>query len=282
MDTSIENLEQDMQHAETMIQGLQDTVSGSEGMNLTEAQHYLHGVLYANGVSSLNVHGNEGVVDTIKKGLLKIWETIKAAVKRLWDFLFGNNKAQKDIDDVKKKSEQTLKEPEKAIEVNEEKREAFAKHLEALAEEYGQFNEKYGKVYLGADALEVLISATELTNAENDLKFIAKQVRETTTLSKVKDTNRLISKFLGKMSENFKNMKSTSQEAETKIKKLEGEIKALTEKNGESEKEALKASLAKVQKTVSYVNATAKLEISTLKKLESLVDDNLRLFGVKE
>lgn len=78
------------EHAETMIEGILDTVQGNESYQggLTRAQQYLTAVLGCEGIIFDERHGTEGMVDKIKAGFHKAWEAVKRAFKLIWSFFF--------------------------------------------------------------------------------------------------------------------------------------------------------------------------------------------------
>lgn len=87
----------DVEHIDTVMDGIIDTVSGTEG--LTHAQRYLAGALYASGaVSYSQYHGSEGVMDTIKGGLKKAWDYIVKMFKQIWGFFFKSKGKQEAAD----------------------------------------------------------------------------------------------------------------------------------------------------------------------------------------
>jgi hypothetical protein len=108
----------DPSHVEKVMTGFIDTVTGSEGMNLTAAQRYVHGVMYAAGLESGldEITGNEegGLFGTIGKGISKMWEYIQKMFKSLWEFLFGKPAAEKDA-----KIKATVAEAEVAVKAME-------------------------------------------------------------------------------------------------------------------------------------------------------------------
>ncbi|EJI5696430.1 hypothetical protein NFI00_000133 [Salmonella enterica] len=91
----------DAEHLETVMDGIIDTVQGTEGHGLTHAQQYLNGTLYAAGmISAHTYHGTEGVLDDIKKGFLKAWEYVTKAVKAIFQVFF-KTEAKKDAASAK-------------------------------------------------------------------------------------------------------------------------------------------------------------------------------------
>lgn len=78
------------EHVNAIMDGVIDTVSGSEGYGLTHAQHYLHGALFASGmIGGRDYHGNEGILDSIKNGLQKAWEYVTGMVKKVFTYFFS-------------------------------------------------------------------------------------------------------------------------------------------------------------------------------------------------
>lgn len=91
------------EHIATVVDGIADTVGGTEGLALTHSQHYLQGVMYANGmISTTHYHGSEGVVDSIKAGLKKAWDYLVNMVKKVFGYLFGSKKKEEQIKDIEK------------------------------------------------------------------------------------------------------------------------------------------------------------------------------------
>lgn len=83
------NVEEQMEHITTMVEGAESFLLG-DGSNLSRAQEYLHGVLYAQSEVPQLRDGNEGkIMDSIKKAATKVWETLMSALKAIKDFFFG-------------------------------------------------------------------------------------------------------------------------------------------------------------------------------------------------
>lgn len=108
------------EHVEMVFDGLIDTVVGTEGMNLTNAQIYLNGVMAANGLLTTQQRaGNEGIFSTIGEGIQKVWEYIKSLFKKI----FGGDKKKnaetqtKKLEDKIEKTEEKLKNAEKPPEI---------------------------------------------------------------------------------------------------------------------------------------------------------------------
>ena len=98
--------ESDADHASLLTEGFNDSFNGSESVNLTYAQKYLNGVLYANDIIRHDLAGMESAWETVKTGIAKTWKVVKEAIKKLWDWVFG---------DAPKKLDAEIKE---AIEIN--------------------------------------------------------------------------------------------------------------------------------------------------------------------
>lgn len=132
------------EHAETLIDGVLDTINGNESYtgSLTRAQEYLKATLECDGVVFSAVHGNEGVVDKIKSGAFKVWEAIKRAFKAIWSF-FADKKIErqsKEIFDTAKQYRQTADQKMKGYkgEVNAEalkKRMTMIENVEKMLDE---------------------------------------------------------------------------------------------------------------------------------------------------
>lgn len=278
MEITADNLEQQAEHAETLIQGLQDTISGSEGMNLTEAQHYLHGVLYANGGASIHVAGNEGVLESIKNGLMKVWQVISDAFKKVWNYFFGGKDTAAKVKEIKEDAQKKPPQPELKLEVNEEKRKALADSIDALADAYTKFSDEHGDDFVRSGEIEVMVSSATISGLKHDLKHIASDVREATTASSVKETNAAVVRMLPKAEKMFKDVKNALQRTQEELKDVESSISKMRDSDV---KDKLNQKLKGLKVTVTYINAAAKLEQQTLAAMQRLVDDNNRLFGIK-
>lgn len=109
------------QHVETVMNGLMDSLSGNEGMDLTSAQRYVHGVLYADGsvraLESYDVAGNEGFFSKIGEGVGKVWEYIKKMFKSIFDFFFKSEKkkTEEKVDAALKEAEAELAAMDKPV-----------------------------------------------------------------------------------------------------------------------------------------------------------------------
>lgn len=125
--------EMDSDHAETLLTGIIDTVDGTERYSLTYAQQYLQSVVQSYGGTISNYHGNEGVLDTIKSGVQKVYQAIKTAMEALWAKLkevFTGKKGAKVEENAKETTEQA-KESDATIAKDAE----LKKEQEAAAEE---------------------------------------------------------------------------------------------------------------------------------------------------
>lgn len=101
----------DPDHIDMVMEGLIDTVTGTEGMSLTNAQIYLNGVMRANGVIPYHeVAGNEGIFKSIGEGLQKIWEYIKSLFRKI----FGGEK-KKDAEAATQKLDTSIKKAEEKV-----------------------------------------------------------------------------------------------------------------------------------------------------------------------
>jgi len=81
----------DTPHVEIMFDALNDTLTGTEGMVLTEAQHYANGVLFAN---SSRVSGNESFFGSIASGVKSAYDYIVKMFKSIWGFFFNRDAAE--------------------------------------------------------------------------------------------------------------------------------------------------------------------------------------------
>lgn len=121
----------DESHVGMFIDGLLDSLSGSECINLTNAQHYVQGVLFADGstrtLSVSDVTGNEGFFSAIGDGIKKAWEYIKKMFSNIYDFFFKSEKKK-----LEAKVDEALKEAEKSLDAME-KSQIAPTNVEAVA-----------------------------------------------------------------------------------------------------------------------------------------------------
>lgn len=96
-----ENLD-DTQEA-LIVQGAIDAVDGNESY----AARYLAGCMIGAGLMPSTVHGQEGVIDSIKSGMGKTVTYIKNFFMGIWNYFFG--KSEEKDEEVIEKSEATLK-----------------------------------------------------------------------------------------------------------------------------------------------------------------------------
>lgn len=278
MDTNTSTLEKEADHAETLIQGLQDTVNGVEGINLTEAQHYLHGVLYANGVGSLHVHGNEGVIDTIKAGLLKVWQVISDAFKKVWNYFFGNNndkKVKKVIDDAETKIDKDAEE----VEISENKRQQLKTYSDTLANQYGEFYEKHKEDFKDSSSIDVLISTTLVEGIRRQLINLSEDTEKARTRGNVKFVNKCVVAIMKNVEKMNADIKSGMKDTQKEIDDVHNLIKKVTDPE---EKEKLNKQLAGLKATLAYIKAAVKLEDDTATTMQKLVDNMLEICDVKK
>lgn len=101
-------------HVESMLDGMLDSLQGTESLDLTAAQRYLISVLDSNDVTRSSVTGTEGLLSDIGDGLAKAWEFVKKMFTSIWDFFFGK-KNKEDSEAAKasvKGAEEALKDVE--------------------------------------------------------------------------------------------------------------------------------------------------------------------------
>lgn len=126
------------EHAETIIDGMLDTIEGNESFagDLTHAQQYLKSVMETNGYTFYGVHGTEGVIDTIKGGFKKAWEALKKALNAIWEWITTSraNRQAKEIFAVVERERKSASEMAKDYdgEANHESMQSRLKWIEEL------------------------------------------------------------------------------------------------------------------------------------------------------
>jgi len=89
------------EHEDTLLTGYGELIDCVEGnLPLTPDAAYVDTVLKLDEEDYLNVDGNEGFLDSIKRGSIKVYEWIKQLLKSIKEWLFGKNK--KDYEEAKK------------------------------------------------------------------------------------------------------------------------------------------------------------------------------------
>jgi chemotaxis protein histidine kinase CheA len=121
----------EVSHVETVMDGLLDSLNGSESLDLTYAQRYIIGVLDANDITRSSVTGTEGLLSDLGDGIAKMWEYIKKMFTSIWDFFFGktNKEDSTAAKEVVKETEAAVKEVE-APKVTEENVKAVVAKVE--------------------------------------------------------------------------------------------------------------------------------------------------------
>jgi len=118
MDTSYEHDDNlpDSEHVGRVMDGVLDSLSGTESMTLTSNQIYLQGVLYAESNSICSVSGNESFFGSIASGVKKGIDYIVKMFKSIFDFIFGGRRRaqEKEVDDLLAKIGQDLEKLEKS------------------------------------------------------------------------------------------------------------------------------------------------------------------------
>lgn len=105
---TVDDMEHMGDHVELVVDGVIDTLTGNEGLGLTNAQRYLQGAMYAQGIIPNTLQGNEGVLSAVKDGVAKAIKYIKDLFQKIWDFFFKKKEAEKTVE----KARETVKEAE--------------------------------------------------------------------------------------------------------------------------------------------------------------------------
>lgn len=121
---SEDDMEHMAEHIEITVDGVIDTVDqmdavqGGEHFDLTDAQRYLQGAMYAQGIIPIDVHGNESVLSAVKDGVTKALKYIKDLFQKIWDYFFKKKEAKKTIEQARLTVKET-KEVVKTVEFKE-------------------------------------------------------------------------------------------------------------------------------------------------------------------
>lgn len=199
------------EHAETIIDGMLDTVEGNESFagGLTRSQQYLKSVMETNGHAFYGVHGTEGVIDSIKGGFKKAWEALKKALAAIWEWITTSraNRQAKEIFAVVERERKTATEMAKDYdgEANHDSMESRLKWIEeletmldtkskealviadevsgslltinrGLGEMLKKLSGKVGETYGMADAYKSLKKPTDVASTLSKLKLITQNI----------------------------------------------------------------------------------------------------------
>jgi len=121
----------EVSHVEAVMDGMLDSLSGNESLDLTQAQRYLAGVLESADMVRWSVQGTEGFFSSIGDGLKAAWDYVMKMFKSVYDFFFGK-KNKEDSDAAKssvKDASSAIKEVE-SPEVTEQNAQAVLKQVE--------------------------------------------------------------------------------------------------------------------------------------------------------
>lgn len=86
-----------------------DIFSGNPLTALSGCEGFAAGVMgcYVNDLTSRS--GNEGFIDSVKKGLKATIDAIIDAIKKVLGFIFGKSKEEKEMDEIRKATNETIK-----------------------------------------------------------------------------------------------------------------------------------------------------------------------------
>lgn len=153
----------EMEHIEQVLDGLSDTVMGTEGMDLTANQRYLQSVLHTAGYLTRNeVAGNEGFLSSIGEGIKKAWEYIKNLFKSIFGGLF-KKKVKDRQEEVKveiQKTEEVIKKAEQTP-ADKAANEKIMKALWARIDQIKQADAEKAKLKAEAEKIKTMPESSQ-------------------------------------------------------------------------------------------------------------------------
>lgn len=149
----LDELSTEADHNIMLMDGVIDTVNGSEGMDLTAAQHYLAGVMFANGVAPLNRAGNEGVLTKIKTFIQTAIVVVKEFIRKIWSFFFGDTftRNQKRLKKLFNDQISELKGIDRHRELSDDMKNQMRLNIEAQQKKDKEYSEKIESVFQDAE-----------------------------------------------------------------------------------------------------------------------------------
>ncbi|ASU03597.1 hypothetical protein RISINGSUN_73 [Erwinia phage vB_EamM_RisingSun] len=195
-DDAYGNVEEQLDHATTIVDGMEGFLLNDSPRDLSYAQQYVHGVLYANGAIPQMREGNEGkIMDTIKKSAQKVWDTLMSALKAIKDFFFG--KADKETQQaalaIADKNKATMAaSDDKSAEIKDTAKAGLLKLAEA-SDESGEFKAAAEGLNTVSDAPSTLDKLKNLMNKQVSSGGNLRKLYEAAE-KKVQDLKALISK----------------------------------------------------------------------------------------
>jgi len=104
----------EVSHVETMMDGILDSLTGTESLDLSRAQLYVIGVLDGAEITRSSVTGTEGFFSEIGTGIANAWQYVMKMFKSIWDFFFG--KKNKEDSEAAKASVKSVEDAVKDVE----------------------------------------------------------------------------------------------------------------------------------------------------------------------
>ena len=261
------------EHAGVIIDGMLDTVEGNESFvnGLTHAQQYLRSVMETNGHHFHNVHGTEGVVDSIKGGFAKAWEALKKALKAIWEWITTSraNRQAKDIFATIDRERKTAAEMAKDYD-GEVKRESMESRLKWIEEMETMLDTKGKEALAIADEVSGTLLEYDKGLATN-LKKITSKIGDSYGMSDVYKTLKKpsdVPMVLGKLKEITKKIEDEQMDARL----MQSFINALIEDTEKKADAFLNKRVLKLLKPVSKIMSVFVLCIQRkLNAVEKLV-----------
>lgn len=230
------------QHVEIMFDALNDTVAGTEGMSMTQAQIYAAGVLGANGYRT----GNEGFFGSIASGAKAVWDYIVKMFKSVWEFFFKRDAAAE------------VKEAEKEVKENAE---ALAQAPAAVQSMAGPAAQAH------AEAIVKKLEGGEDVPADVTRAWLAELAGATTDAEKKTVATKVVKEVYSKIGTYNKKGSRKVQAAAEKVVRLNNGFRAWFEKQADEDKDA-------AEKDPSKGSGTEKLALDLFDKLGGFISNH--------
>lgn len=279
----------DSPHVEISFDALEDTldnVSGNE--SLTQAQHYMAGILNATGAARGldSVEGSEGFFSRIGEGAQKTWEYIKKMFTSIWGFFFKKEApakaetAKKKLEENKTSLNATNVEQAKASvsravsvvdeSVSKELKEATSKEdILKVAAKVGKANDKARKI-LGVKAGNFIAVLKASLKVADDAKAEAAELGQADYIAFASNmvSNKGMTETMIKELEPLHGLEDLSK-AKAVTEKMTGYLAGLTKAvtSISSTEGHVKSSIEKIEKSMGADDEQAKKQLAGLRKL---------------
>lgn len=203
--------------------------------SLSGCEGYAVGIVGCYGVDLRSYSGQEGFVESVKKGLKATIDVILNAIKRVWDFFFGSKESEKKLDTLK----DDIKEVEKLSPEDKQKITPAPEQLKNIASSMeGKFDSKVNiSNFISGDNREKLDISGFLKALDEETEASKKNLdkAEKETKPKLDNARKKVESAQSKLSslgeddkEKKAEISNVLEEANHEVKEASEEMKAVT------------------------------------------------------